>query len=35
MIGNMRVVDLTQPLDERTVMWPGAPSPVAEAVLTD
>lgn len=34
MIGNMRVVDLTQPLDERTVMWPGAPGPVAQAVLT-
>ena len=34
MIGNMRVVDLTQPLDERTVMWPGAPRPTAETVLT-
>lgn len=34
MIGNMRVVDLTQPLDERTVMWPGAPSPKAETILT-
>jgi kynurenine formamidase len=34
MIGNMRVVDLTQPLDEGTVMWPGAPSPKAETVLT-
>jgi kynurenine formamidase len=34
MIGSMRVVDLTQPLDERTVMWPGAPAPVAETILT-
>lgn len=34
MIGDMRVVDLTQPLDERTVMWPGAPGPTAETVLT-
>ena len=34
MLENMRVVDLTQPLDERTVMWPGAPAPTAETVLT-
>jgi kynurenine formamidase len=34
MIGNMRVVDLTQPLDEHTLMWPGAPSPSAETILT-
>ena len=30
MIENMRVVDLTQPLDEGTVMWPGSPRPIAE-----
>ncbi len=34
MIGNMRVVDLTQRIDEHTVMWPGAPSPKAETILT-
>jgi kynurenine formamidase len=34
MIENMRVVDLTQPLDEGTVMWPGSPSPAAEPVVT-
>ena len=34
MIGEMRVVDLTQPLDEHTLMWPGAPSPTAETFLT-
>jgi kynurenine formamidase len=34
MLGRMRVVDLTQPLDEGTVMWPGAPAPTAETVLT-
>jgi kynurenine formamidase len=34
MIGNMRVVDLTQPLDGNTVMWPGAPAPQAETVVT-
>lgn len=34
MIAEMRVVDLTQPLDSRTVMWPGAPAPSAETVLT-
>ena len=27
MLGQMRVVDLTQPLDAGTVMWPGAPAP--------
>lgn len=34
MIGDMRVVDLTQPLDSRTVMWPGAPAPTADTILT-
>lgn len=34
MIENMRVVDLTQPLDSGTVMWPGAPAPTAETILT-
>jgi kynurenine formamidase len=34
MIEDMRVVDLTQPLGEHTVMWPGAPSPKAETILT-
>lgn len=34
MIGEMRVVDLTQPVHAGTVMWPGAPAPVAETVLT-
>ena len=34
MIENMRVVDLTQPLGEHTVMWPGAPSPKSETILT-
>jgi len=34
MFGAMHVVDLTQPLSERTVMWPGAPAPVAETILT-
>ena len=34
MIGDMRVVDLTQPLSPETVMWPGAPAPAAETFLT-
>lgn len=34
MIGDMRVVDLTQPISSQTVMWPGAPSPTAETILT-
>jgi kynurenine formamidase len=34
MIGDMRVVDLTQPLSPETVMWPGAPAPTAETFLT-
>ncbi len=34
MIGDMRVVDLTQPLDERTVMWPGVPGPTVTPFLT-
>lgn len=31
-IGNLRVVDLTQPLHPEIVMWPGAPGPVFETV---
>ena len=31
-IGNLRVVDLTQPLHPDIIMWPGAPSPVFETV---
>jgi len=34
MFPNMRVVDLTQPLDATTVMWPGAPQPTADTILT-
>lgn len=34
MIGDMRVVDLTQVLSPETVMWPGAPAPTAETILT-
>lgn len=34
MLESLRVVDLTQPLDAGTVMWPGAPAPVAETILT-
>lgn len=34
MLDSMKVVDLTLPLDERTLMWPGAPQPTAETVLT-
>jgi kynurenine formamidase len=34
MIGDMRVVDLTQVLSPDTVMWPGAPAPTAETILT-
>ncbi len=33
MIGQMRVVDLTQPLSPATVMWPGAPAPAFETIL--
>ncbi len=33
-LAGMRVVDLTQPLDPDIVMWPGAPAPVAETILT-
>ena len=34
MIENMRVVDLSQALSPDTVMWPGAPAPTAEVILT-
>ncbi len=34
MLDQARVVDLTQPLGPDTVMWPDAPPPVAETILT-
>jgi len=34
MLDHARVVDLTQPLGADTVMWPDAPAPVAETILT-
>jgi kynurenine formamidase len=34
MMDNMRVVDLTAPLHPGIVMWPGAPAPTADALLT-
>jgi kynurenine formamidase len=34
MLGNLRAVDLTQPLGPDTVMWPGAPAPAFQTVLT-
>src|SRR5687768_12289349 len=34
MLGQMRVVDLTQSLDEGTVLWPGSPAMTAETLLT-
>jgi kynurenine formamidase len=34
MLENLRVVDLTQTLSPDTVMWPGAPAPVLETILT-
>lgn len=34
MLDTMRVVDLTQPLSPDLVMWPGAPAPTAETILT-
>jgi kynurenine formamidase len=34
MLENLRVVDLTQILSPDTVMWPGAPAPVLETILT-
>lgn len=34
MIGSMKVVDLTLPLGPDTLMWPGAPQPTAQTVLT-
>ena len=33
-IGDLRVVDLTQPIHPDVVMWPGAPGPVFEVVGT-
>jgi len=33
-IGSLRAIDLTQPLGPATVMWPGAPAPSAETILT-
>jgi kynurenine formamidase len=34
MLENVRVVDLTQVVSPETVMWPGAPAPVLETILT-
>ena len=34
MLASMKVVDLTLTLGPDTVMWPGAPQPTAETVLT-
>jgi len=34
MFGNYKVVDLTLPLGPATVMWPGAPAPQADTVVT-
>ena len=34
MLENLRTVDLTQALGPDTVMWPGAPAPVLQTVLT-
>ena len=34
MLDNVRLVDLTIPLDSNTVMWPGAAAPQAETVVT-
>jgi kynurenine formamidase len=34
MLEHVRVVDLTQPLHPGIVMWPGAPAPTADTILT-
>jgi kynurenine formamidase len=34
MLDDVQVVDLTQPLSADTIVWPGAPQPVAETILT-
>ncbi|MEI6648726.1 MAG: cyclase family protein [Actinomycetes bacterium] len=34
MLGNAKVVDLTIPLSSAVVMWPGAPAPEAETIVT-
>ena len=34
MLEKLRPVDLTQPLGPDTVMWPGAPAPSFQTVLT-
>jgi kynurenine formamidase len=34
MLNNVSVVDLTIPLDSKIVMWPGAPAPEAETLVT-
>jgi len=34
MLEGVEVVDLTQPLGADTIVWPGAPQPVAETILT-
>ena len=34
MLDNLRIVDLSQPLHPGIVMWPGAPAPTADTILT-
>ena len=34
MLENVRVIDLTQVISPSTVMWPGAPAPVLQTILT-
>jgi kynurenine formamidase len=34
MLENLRVIDLSQPLGPETVMWPGAPAPAIQTILT-
>src|SRR6478672_8218918 len=34
MLDHVRVIDLTQVIGPSTVMWPGAPAPVLETILT-
>jgi kynurenine formamidase len=34
MLENLRIIDLTQTLSPDTVMWPGAPPPALETILT-
>lgn len=34
MLENLKAIDLTQPLGPDTVMWPGAPAPAFQTILT-